>query len=88
VDTVAQYVMSQVFAAINHRLSEEYTKIELQSQEAKDRCVKLAKVSMNVPYLMIPFSEKDDGGCSVPAAETLGAKECWRSDQYARDSRG
>lgn len=39
-DTTAQYVMSQVFAAINHRLSEEYTKIELQSQEAKDRYVK------------------------------------------------
>jgi len=34
-----QYVMSQVFAAINHRLSEEYTKIELPSVEAKERCV-------------------------------------------------
>lgn len=32
-----QYVMSQVFAAINHRLSEEYTKIELPSLEAKNR---------------------------------------------------
>lgn len=31
--------MSQVFAAINHRLSEEYEKIELPSQEAKDRYV-------------------------------------------------
>ncbi|KAG1754389.1 Vps54-like protein-domain-containing protein [Suillus lakei] len=34
---VVEYVMSQVFAAINHRLSEEYSKIDLQSQEAKDR---------------------------------------------------
>ncbi|KIJ69069.1 hypothetical protein HYDPIDRAFT_81096 [Hydnomerulius pinastri MD-312] len=34
---IVEYVMSQVFAAINHRLSEEYTKIELQSQEAKER---------------------------------------------------
>lgn len=34
-----QYIMSQVFAAINHRLSEEYEKIELPSQEAKDRYV-------------------------------------------------
>ena len=33
------YVMTQVFAAINHRLSEEYTKIELPSLEAKERCV-------------------------------------------------
>ena len=35
----AQYVMTQVFAAINHRLSEEYTKIELPSLNAKERCV-------------------------------------------------
>jgi len=34
---IVEYVMSQVFAAINHRLSEEYGQIELQSQEAKDR---------------------------------------------------
>lgn len=31
--------MSEVFAAINHRLSEEYTNIEVQSQAAKDRYV-------------------------------------------------
>ena len=36
---VVKYVMTQVFAAINHRLSEEYTKIELPSLEAKERCV-------------------------------------------------
>ncbi|KAH9950264.1 Vps54-domain-containing protein [Amylocystis lapponica] len=35
--SVVEYVMTQVFAGINHRLSEEYTKIELPSQEAKDR---------------------------------------------------
>lgn len=35
----AQYVMTQVFAALNHRLSEEYTKIELPSLDAKERCV-------------------------------------------------
>ncbi|CAL1705267.1 unnamed protein product [Somion occarium] len=35
--SIVEYVMSQVFAAINHRLSEEYTKIELPSQEAKER---------------------------------------------------
>lgn len=37
--------MSQVFAAINHRLSEEYGQIELQSQEAKDRHVTSAETS-------------------------------------------
>ncbi|TBU46464.1 hypothetical protein BD309DRAFT_619296 [Dichomitus squalens] len=35
--SVVEYVMTQVFAAINHRLSEEYTKIELPSLEAKER---------------------------------------------------
>ncbi|KAI0950065.1 hypothetical protein AcV7_008644 [Taiwanofungus camphoratus] len=35
--SVVEYVMTQVFAGINHRLSEEFTKIELPSQEAKDR---------------------------------------------------
>ena len=34
-----QYVMTQVFAAINHRLSEEYSAIYLPDQEAKARCV-------------------------------------------------
>ena len=31
--------MTQVFAAINHRLSEEYGAIYLPDQEAKTRCV-------------------------------------------------
>ncbi len=30
-------VMGQVFAAINHRLTEEYMSIELPSQAAKER---------------------------------------------------
>jgi len=29
--------MSEVFAAINHRLSEEYTKIELPTPDSKER---------------------------------------------------
>lgn len=33
-----QYVMSQVFASINHRLAEEYGKIELPTLEAKEQC--------------------------------------------------
>jgi vacuolar protein sorting-associated protein 54 len=37
--TNSQDVMTQVFAAINHRLSEEYGKIELPNPEAKTRCV-------------------------------------------------
>jgi vacuolar protein sorting-associated protein 54 len=38
-DSIVQYVMSEVFATINHRLSEEYTKIELPTSDAKERCV-------------------------------------------------
>ena len=41
--TLLQYVMTQVFAAINHRLSEEYTKIELPSLDAKERCVETCR---------------------------------------------
>ena len=36
----SQYVMTQVFAAINHRLSEEYSKIELPTLDAKERCAR------------------------------------------------
>ncbi|KAG9127531.1 hypothetical protein FRC07_012684 [Ceratobasidium sp. 392] len=39
----SELIMSQVFAAINHRLSEEYTKIELPNQAAKDRLLEDAK---------------------------------------------
>ncbi|KAI0362663.1 Vps54-domain-containing protein [Trametes cingulata] len=35
--SIVEFVMTQVFAAINHRLSEEYAKIELPSLEAKER---------------------------------------------------
>jgi len=44
--------MSQVFAAVNHRLSEEYGQIELQSQEGKDRHVTSAEIHQ-APYLII-----------------------------------
>ncbi|KAH9900817.1 Vps54-domain-containing protein [Cubamyces lactineus] len=35
--SIVEFVMTQVFAAINHRLSEEYAKIELPTLEAKER---------------------------------------------------
>ncbi|KAA1469206.1 Vps54-domain-containing protein [Dentipellis sp. KUC8613] len=47
---VVEYVMSQVFAAINHRLSEEFTNIELPSAEAKERLLADAQ------YLHAKFS--------------------------------
>jgi vacuolar protein sorting-associated protein 54 len=42
-DLPVQYVMSQVLAAINHNLQEEYTAIRLPNQEAKDRLLADAK---------------------------------------------
>lgn len=39
----SELIMSQVFAAINHRLSEEYNKIDLPSQEAKERLLEDAR---------------------------------------------
>lgn len=40
---VVEYVMTQVFAAINHGLSEEYNMIELPNQDAKTRLLDDAK---------------------------------------------
>ncbi|KAI5832533.1 Vps54-domain-containing protein [Schizophyllum commune Tattone D] len=40
---VVEMVMTQVFAAINHRLSEEFTKIDLPHDHAKQRLLKDAK---------------------------------------------
>ncbi|KZT09727.1 Vps54-domain-containing protein [Laetiporus sulphureus 93-53] len=45
--SVVEYVMTQVFAGINHRLSEEFTKVELPSQEAKDRLLADARYLHN-----------------------------------------
>ena len=36
-DPIVQYVISEVFATINHRFSEEYSKIELPNSDAKER---------------------------------------------------
>ena len=48
--TFSQYVMTQVFAAINHRLSEEYANIELPSLEAKGRYA--IPLNMSLRWLM------------------------------------
>jgi hypothetical protein len=44
-DSVMQYVMSEVFATINHRLSEEYARIELPTPDAKERYVQFHHIS-------------------------------------------
>ncbi|KAI6005867.1 Vps54-like protein-domain-containing protein [Pisolithus albus] len=74
-----QYVMSQVFAAINHRLSDEYLKAELQSQEAKDRMLADARFlhqklsalkNVNAPTNMLETLVKEK---SVPRKSAIGA---------------
>ncbi|KAG2158484.1 Vps54-like protein-domain-containing protein [Suillus bovinus] len=62
---VVEYVMSQVFAAINHRLSEEYSKIDLQSQEAKDRML------ADVHYLHEKFSVLKNVGAPTNVLKKL-----------------
>ncbi|EJD05695.1 Vps54-domain-containing protein [Fomitiporia mediterranea MF3/22] len=42
-EAALEYIMSQVFAAINHRLSEEYNKIDLPGLEAKERLLRDAR---------------------------------------------
>jgi len=60
-----QYVMTQVFAAINHRLSEEYGAIYLPDQEAKERLLADAK------YLQQKFSALKNVGTSNWMLETV-----------------
>lgn len=60
-----EFVMGQVLAAINHRLSDEYGKIELGSQEAKDRMV------MDVRYFYEKLGELKHVGERGTMLETV-----------------
>jgi len=62
---IVEYVMTQVFAAINHRLSEEYAIIELPNQEAKDRLLADAR------YLHQKFSALKNVGNPSTMLETV-----------------
>lgn len=66
---VVEYVMSQVFAAINHRISEEYSKIDLQSQEAKDRML------ADAHYLHEKFSVLKNVGAPTNMLKNLVAEK-------------
>jgi vacuolar protein sorting-associated protein 54 len=65
-----QYVMTQVFAAINHRLSEEYGAIYLPDQEAKTRCV---SHSSRIDSFYLTILIKVACGCKVLAAKIFCA---------------
>ncbi|KAI9509602.1 Vps54-like protein-domain-containing protein, partial [Russula earlei] len=64
---VVEFVMSEVFAAINHRLSEEYIKIELPTFDAKERLLTDAR------YLHEKFSVLKAPGTPTAVLETLVA---------------
>ncbi|KAH9066196.1 Vps54-like protein-domain-containing protein [Lactarius vividus] len=64
---VVEFVMTQVFAAINHRLSEEYTKIDLPTLEAKERLL------TDTRYLHEKFSVLKTAGAPTALLETLVA---------------
>lgn len=80
--------MSQVFAAINHRLSEEYINIEVQSQEAKDRYVNYLKRLASVCDHGFPVSTQDVSRCPVFTPEAFGAQERERTHEHAGDTGG
>ncbi|KAF8637425.1 hypothetical protein AX17_002920 [Amanita inopinata Kibby_2008] len=63
-----EYVMTQVLAAINHRLSEEYGKIDIPHQEAKTRLLADAK------YLHEKFSALKHIGTPTSMLETVIAE--------------
>ncbi|KAF9484684.1 Vps54-domain-containing protein [Pholiota conissans] len=66
---VVEYVMTQVFAAINHRLSEEYGLIELPHQEAKTRLLADAR------YLHQKLSALRNVGAPTGMLETVVAEK-------------
>ncbi|KAK0211003.1 Vps54-like protein-domain-containing protein [Desarmillaria ectypa] len=87
---IVQDVMTQVFAAINHRLSEEYTKIELPHAAAKTRLLvdarhfyqkisELKNVGVPSNMLEVVISEKSIPRPTVPPTPT-------RSDSLAVNS--
>ncbi|THG97756.1 hypothetical protein EW026_g4306 [Hermanssonia centrifuga] len=82
--SIVEYVMTQVFAAINHRLSEEYAGIDLPSQESKERLLADAKflheklsalknVRAPTAMLTIVVQEKRIEHKSPPPAPALNA---------------
>ncbi|KAL5529345.1 hypothetical protein ACEPAG_5330 [Sanghuangporus baumii] len=64
-ESALEFIMSQVFAAINHRLSEEYGKIDLPNQEAKERLLRDAR------YLHQNFSGLKNVNASAGMLETV-----------------
>lgn len=66
---IVEYVMTQVFAAINHRLSEEYGKIELPNQQAKTRLLADAK------YLHSKLAVLKNVGAPTGMLETVVAEK-------------
>ncbi|KAF8912041.1 Vps54-like protein-domain-containing protein [Gymnopilus junonius] len=66
---VVEYVMTQVFAAINHRLSEEYAALVLPDQEAKTRLLGDAK------YLHSKLTALKNVGAPTGMLETVVAEK-------------
>ncbi|PPQ93257.1 hypothetical protein CVT25_015255 [Psilocybe cyanescens] len=67
--SVVEYVMTQVFAAINHRLSEAYGVIDLPDQEAKTRLLEDAK------YLHQKLAALKNVGTPTGMLETVVAEK-------------
>lgn len=74
--------MTQVFAAINHRLSEEYAAIDLPSQESKERYASpMLFASLHSQLCQIARRRQ------IPPHQTLRTQERPRTHRDARDRR-
>ncbi|KAF7970219.1 hypothetical protein HWV62_24748 [Athelia sp. TMB] len=94
----AQYVMTQVFAAMNHRLSEEYAAIDLPTPEAKEKMLADARFlhgkvaalkNVGAPSAMLEtvIGEKRVlAPAPAPAPATLSANDRIKSMLTRRDS--
>lgn len=80
-----QFVMTQVFAAINHRLSEEYSRIELPTLEAKERCALILTpvCSLRSRTHPLQFTHRR----ALPSREIHRSQNGRRTDRPPRDAR-
>ena len=76
--------MTQAFAAINHRLSEEYAKIDLPTLTAKERCARIFAPIYSLCSRTPPlhFTHRR----ALPAREIYCSQNCRRTDCPPRDT--
>ena len=85
-DSVMQNMMSEVFAAINRKLSEKYTKIKFPTPDAKEWCVHPCVVN-RLSNLTFTFPAKTAHRRAISTREVLCAKSPRDTHRRSRDAR-